>query len=280
MEKRMLPEYNDPPVVETVLGVQFEPLPRFKNAHLGAFWTHLGKGDWPTVSDAPLLDPQFERFDEKGRWEAIGVQIRLTQDPASRLQMKNQATDRMVQVQNGRLHFNWLGLGHSDLYPRYPNIRNGFTTTVQRFMEFVAQEDAGDFRPNQWEVTYVNHIVQETVWSTPADWEFFRPLAPIPIIENVAHGESFGGEWHFVIPDRRGRLHVHWQHGAKSLADSQELEVVRLTFTARGPVEQSDDTLSAILAGLDLGHETIVRSFEKLTSDAANEKWGLKHVND
>jgi hypothetical protein len=97
MELGPLPDYETPPVVETVLGVQFERLPGFKNGHLGAFWKSLPRGEWPTVSDAPPLEPQFERFEPSARW-VRGLHIQLTQDPTSRLQIKNQAGDRMIQI--------------------------------------------------------------------------------------------------------------------------------------------------------------------------------------
>jgi hypothetical protein len=61
------PSYLRPPVVETILGVQFKPLRGLQNAHLGAFWKTLGD-EWPTVADAPPLEPQFERFDAGGMW--------------------------------------------------------------------------------------------------------------------------------------------------------------------------------------------------------------------
>lgn len=57
-----LPEYGNPPVVETVVGVQFQSLSGFTNAHLGAFWQALGVQDWPTVQDVPPLPRQEERF--------------------------------------------------------------------------------------------------------------------------------------------------------------------------------------------------------------------------
>ena len=89
-----LPDYENPPVIETVLGVQFDRLAGFKNAHLGSFWKSLGDGGdatgetWPTVTDVPPLPVQFERFGEAGAW-AKGFQFQLTQDPSSRLQIKN-----------------------------------------------------------------------------------------------------------------------------------------------------------------------------------------------
>lgn len=277
--ERSLPDYRRPPVIETVLGVQFDRLAGFKNGHLGSFWKSLGdcsggtaNEDWPTVSDAPLLPTQFERFGEAGSW-AKGVHLRLTQDPSSRLQIKNAAGDRMIQLQNGRIHFNWLGEAGSQ-YPRYEDVREGFCWALDRFAGFLTHEKLGEFRPNQWELTYLNHIPKGTVWNTPADWAFFRPLGPVPTIDGLVQGESFDGEWHFVIPEQRGRLHVQWQHAKK------KEEIVVLTLTARGPPPESVADLPSIIAGLNLGRNTIVRSFRELMSDAANAYWGLKNAGD
>ncbi len=270
-----LPDYETPPVVETILGVQFELLPGFRNAHLGGFWKTLDTEEWPNVWDAPLLPPQFEQFAESFKW-VPGIQFQFTQNPTSRLQIKNRDGDRMIQLQNGRLHFNWLGQPGRE-YPRYERVREGFVCALEHLSTFLAQEKLGDFRPNQWEVTYLNHIPQGTVWNTPDDWTFFRPLALIPTIEGAIRGESFSGGWHFVIPDQIGRLHVEWQHAKKSEPEQQEIIV--LTFTARGPIEQSEDALQAVLAGVDLGRETIVRSFREFMNDTANNYWGLKNAD-
>lgn len=269
------PEYERPPVVETILGVQFDRLPGFRNAHLRAFWKTLDASEWPDISDAPLLRPQFEQFADGAKW-AKGVQVKVTQDPACRLQITNKNGDRMIQLQNSRLHFNWLGEGGSE-YPRYEaKVRDEFVWALQCFTDFVTSEQLGDFRPNQWEVTYLNHIPKGTVWNTPNDWGFFLPLHGVPTVEHVAQRESFSGAWHFLIPDERGRLHVQWQHTVKSEPEQQEMIV--LTLTARGPIDKGEDVLKGIRDGLDLGHKTIVRSFEKLMSDDANRYWGLKHA--
>jgi uncharacterized protein (TIGR04255 family) len=284
-----LPDYERPPVVETVLGVQFDRLPRLKNAHLGAFWKTLDRVEWPVVEDAPLLlewpvvadapplPPQFEQFDSVSGW-ARGVQVQLTQDPACRLQIKNGEDDRMIQVQNGRLHFNWLRKGGGS-YPRFTRVRSEFAPLLERFKQFLSDENLGEFRPNQWEVTYVNHIPQGTVWRTPADWGFFEPLAAVPTIKTVAEAESFGGQWHFVIPPQLGRLHIDWEHlESRQVSKEDVKKFIRITLTARGPV--GPDGVSTVLDGLDLGRATIVRSFRRLMSDDANRFWGLNHAGD
>ena len=274
-EKVPTPDYERPPVVETILGVQFDRLTNFKNAHLGGFWKTLDNAEWPVVLDASLLPTQFERFTDSAKWANSG-QFMLTQDPSCRLQIKSNSGDRMIQIQNGRLHFNWLKQT-GGVYPRYESVRENFVGTYKRFTDFVNREEVGDFRPNQWEVTYLNHIAKGTVWNTSNDWGFFRPVSAVPTVEGLVQGESFSGGWKFVIPEQRGRLHIQWQHARTS--DPEEQEMIVLTFTARGPLEDANGNIQAVLDGLDVGRETIVRSFKEFMTSTANEHWGLKNGN-
>lgn len=113
--------YARPPVVETVLGVQFDRVPALSNSHWGIFWKTLDQHEWPNVEDAAPLPNQIERFTDAARWGA-GLQIQLTDDPTSRYRIRNRLGDRMIQLQNTRLHLNWLGeLGGE--YPRYETMR-------------------------------------------------------------------------------------------------------------------------------------------------------------
>lgn len=274
-EKSALPDYGNPPVVETVVGVQFQPLSGFTNAHLGAFWQALGIAEWPTVQDVPPLPRQEERFTPEAQW-GKALRLQLTQNPASRLQIRNRDGNRTLQLQNGRMHLNWLGEG-GDRYPRYSQVRTEFDNLLTQLARFVDASQLGVLTPDQWEVTYVNKI-RQGLWQTPADWNFFRPLNGMPSIDGVIEPESFTGEWHFVIPGERGRLHIHWQHARES--DSDEDSHVLLTLTARGPIGNETEFNSSVLAGIDLGRETIVRSFQCLMSDPANKEWELKNASD
>lgn len=270
-----LPDYERPPVVETILGVQFAKIRGLTNAHLGAFWQYLGREDWPNAIDAPPVPAQFERFEKAPAWAGAGARLTLTQDLAVRIQLRNAQNNRMLQIQNGRLHLNWLGFG-GDAYPRYDNVRADFEALWMRFRDFSADLSEGELRPNQWEVTYLNHILRGSVWETPADWGFFRHLHGVETTELV-EPESFSGNWQFAIPNRRGRLHVQWQH-AQQPGNAEEL--IRLTMTARGPLPSAPSNDQTILDGLDLGRDTIVRFFRDSMSEEANQHWGLAHAGD
>jgi uncharacterized protein (TIGR04255 family) len=273
MKSDSLPNYDRPPVVEMVLGVQFNPLDLLTSAHLGAYWKALGS-DWSNTSDATPIESQIELFSETGTWRQVGMQLRLKQ-PGIRLRIKNRAGDRMLQLQNGRMHFNWLGES-GKLYPHFDTVFAEFWNQYDRFRCFLAGESLGEFSPNQWEITYVNHIPRGTVWNTPADWSFFQLLNNTPDVSSMVRFESFAGEWHFEIPERRGRIHIKWTHGSKDKTGSQEL--IALALTSRGPVAGPDEA-EALKVGLHLGRATIVKTFRDLMSEDANTYWGLHDGN-
>jgi uncharacterized protein (TIGR04255 family) len=258
-----------------MLAVQFEPLAGFRNAHLGVFWKSLGS-EWPEINDAPPIEPQFERFGAEG-WVTPGVQLRLLQNVPTRSLIQNSISDRMIQLQNGRLGYNWLGAAGGD-YPRYKTIRPEFLKLQDRLSRFLNDQPKplGELQPNQWEVTYVNHIPKGSVWNSLNDWSRVFRLPPFGLDQpEVLNLQSMACTWSSEIMPQRGRLHVQLQLGVQPGPDSNK-EVIALTLTGRGPIGQKG---MALEAGLDLGHETIVRAFRELTTDAAHEYWGLDHEN-
>lgn len=262
-----LVDFERPPVVETVLGVQFTPL-NLMNAHLGAFWKRLGAA-WPNVKDAPPLPPQFERFGEGVVWGSA-LLVQVCQESSSRIQIRNADGDKMIQAQRDRFHYNWLGHEGGE-YPRYKSVRAEFDKLLEEFRRFVREESLGHLQPNQWEVTYVNHLPKGTVWAKSSEWpELFRRLIVFPDKLASTQLESFGGEWHYRIEPQRGRLHVNLQHGRR-----KDTEVLVLTLTARGPVDERDPKGTSLDDGLNFGREAIVKAFKELTSEAAHEYWGV-----
>jgi len=139
--------FERPPVVETVLGVQFGKLPRFTNGHLGLFWKSLDT-NWTSASDAPPVQLVQEYFGTSSAWRELGARLTFTQEQGSRLKINNATKNRMVQIQNGRLHLNWLKQDDGE-YPRYKQIYPEFSGIWQRFRQFVHDADLGELKPNQ-----------------------------------------------------------------------------------------------------------------------------------
>jgi uncharacterized protein (TIGR04255 family) len=270
-----LPSFRKPPVVETVLGVQFDRLSGLTNAHLGGFWKHLRATDsedgrWDEVNDAPPIELTVERFEDGQSWARDAMTFRVSQDPSCRIQIRNARHNAMVQLQNGRLHYNWIGRGGQD-YSRYCVVRPAFDRVYRLFQGFLQDEKLGAVSPNQWEVTYVNHLPKGSVWHVPADWaKVFVGLPGAWAASSEVQLESLAASWHFEIPPRRGRLHVELKHA--KLIENEGREILQLTLTARGPV--NDET--TLVDGLDLGRRAVVLGFRDITSPEAHRHWELE----
>ena len=182
----------------------------------------------------------------------------------------------MIQVQNRRLHYNWVRQGGAE-YPRYEeNIRPEFDDMWKRFVAFLLDRGLDAPVPNQWEVTYVNHFPRNTVWSAPSDWSrpFRGSLAPLADMNGTILA-SVRAYWRYEIQPQRGRLHVEVTHGFVG-NEPPKNETLIVKLTARGPVNKERDADSAINEGLNLGHDTIVQGFRDMTSDEAHKYWGIQ----
>lgn len=271
-----LPSFEKPPVVETVLGAQFDEMRGLTNAHLGLFWARLRDrsrwtllaDDWNNAIDAPVIDPSYERFPAGSAWGPLGPKLKLSQNPASRLQIRNRTNTRMVQVQNGRVHLNWTGTGKQE-YVRFAKLLPEFRELFDGISQFAAEHALGAIVWNQWEITYVNHFVQGRDWQQPSDWAtLFKMLPGIPPVSFLAPLETFDAAWHFEIAPEIGRLHADLRH--VRVGTSSGPEAIQFSLTARGAA--SDPAM--VLDGLSKGRAAIVLAFAEITSESAQRKWG------
>jgi len=264
-------KFRKPPVVETVLSVQFKPLPGIGAGHLGVFWHQLG-GAWPNVADAPALEREFERFASDNIWEAGGLRFKLQSQVDARLQIQNATRDRMIQVQNGRFLFNWTGSGQS--YPSYESVRPEFDEYWDRFREFLSCQSTASLELDQWEVVYVNHIPKGDLWTSPNEIpRVLSFLGSTCLDPGSTEFEYATGEWRYEIPSQRGRLYVRL---GKTQKDG--IPNIVLTLTARGPIGKKKDGIS-LDEGLELGHQVIQKSFLRLTSEEAQRHWEPMHAS-
>lgn len=273
MPTEQLPTYDHPPVIETVLSAQFEPIQGFGVAQLGAFWTSLGQ-DWPHADNTMPLPIMKERFGDDIEWEMPQLQLKISEvrEPSLRFLIRNSSKTRLIQIQNGRLILNWTGESGGE-YPRYETLRAEFLKHLEQLTDFLQKHHLQIPIFNQWEVTYQNHVPKMSIWRNASDLSFFKPLGSLPTDVDGCELEDVNTALAFVIPDMKGRLHVSVRRGKRS----DSTEVVVLDFTARGPLLESEQPATErLLQGIDLGRETIVRSFRDLMSHEANCHWGLR----
>lgn len=253
------------PVRETILGVQFAPLPMLRSAHVGWFWTTL-KDEWPRTNDVPALPSQYEVFGQDSPSDAPKISFRSAVG-TERVQFIHRDDDQVLQIQNSRLILNWRK--RDGQYPRFAQRLAAFRSLVDQFQSFLAQCHLGGIRPNQWEITYINQIPRGELWETPRDWHRILPglIPPWQGFQNVGV-ETFEMEWHHEIEPRLGRLHVALSKGS----NEESSDVLLWTQTARGAVVE----FSELEAGLACGHAAIVQSFLHTSSEQARAYWSRK----
>jgi uncharacterized protein (TIGR04255 family) len=265
-----LPDFDKPPIVETVLSVQFDPLPLLKTAHLGLLWDEY-RSTFPRSEDRPPLEPIMEQFPESAP-SRIGLKFQAIENfPVPRIWFTNAQGTEMIQVQNDRFIKNWRKEGEGDQYPHYDEtIRPNFDRDYAIFRAFLDKNRLGTAHVNQCEVTYVNHILAGQGWERYADVEkiftFWRSpdlVPPGPVEDLRVHAR-------FIIPGKDGqpigRLHVDAQPAVRP---SDNLPMYVLHLTARGQTGEGVDFF-------DIGREWIVTTFKRLTTSSMHKIWRMK----
>jgi uncharacterized protein (TIGR04255 family) len=265
-----LADFYNPPVVETVLSVQFERLSAMRMVHLGLFWQRV-KSRFSQTEERTALTPTIERFPDP-QVNSGRVRFEATEIPElPRLWLLNPAGTEMIQIQNDRFIKNWRKQGETDPYPHYePVIKPAFDNDFRDFQSFLAEEQLGVVRVNQCEVTYVNHIVSGDGWQEFGQIDrlftfWSQPPAVIP-----GRVEDLSVHLRFPIVDEAagpiGRLHIDIQPALR-VSDNRAMYVMNLT--ARGQ-------LGGGIEFFDVGRRWIVKSFEELTTEHMHKIWRKK----
>lgn len=264
-----LPDYKNPPVIEVVYGMQFEPL-GLQCPTVGLFWQTV-RQDYPSFVENPPLVPIIEKFDLDKRTEPrIELTARL---PLPRLWFVDRAENWLIQLQDDRFLYNWKKVKDRDAYPRYEFVSRKFFEAWDRFQAFCQSEGLPLPSVNQLELTYINHIrvadvqtyVEEASSIFPdMRWRENHEFLPSP--------EALAWKTSFLFPDRQGRLHISMRHAIRR---KDQKPVLLLELTARGmPAIKERGSLRGWFA---MAREWIVRGFADLTDkQVQKEQWGRK----
>jgi uncharacterized protein (TIGR04255 family) len=273
-DETVLPDFAHPPVVEVVLGMQFEPLADLKMRHFGLLWRELFSR-YPQTEDLPPLQQAVERFGA-GPQVSDGPKIELSESmPLPRCWYINDPGTQLVQVQRDRFVCNWKKQAREDEYPRYENIRDTFRREAEVFATFVERQSLGEINPNQCEVTYVNLIEPGPNWSDPGELgqvlTVFDPRYSEPFLPEIEHAEI---GLRYVIPgpgpeDPVGRLRVNIRPVFRS---HDGVPLFRLQMMARG--QPLGEGLDGVVSFFNLGREWIVRGFAAITETEMHRVWG------
>jgi len=267
---RTLPDYKAPPISEVAIGVQVEPIERLVAPFLGLFWREI-RTQYPDVDVQPPLQPQVEVFGESTESERPSVSV-LDKLPTPRCWFVSKDETELVQLQGDRLIHNWRKRRDGDIYPRYQKLRDAFARELALLEAFIEDEKLGQFTPNQCEVSYINHILCDSLEEQgQLDRIFSLWKLPVGGFLPPAEGAQFAAR--FLMKDESGgplgRVHVLAQ---PALRRTDRKPMVSLTLVARGRPEGAGR--DGVLRFLDLGREWIVRTFDEITTPAMHRTWG------
>jgi uncharacterized protein (TIGR04255 family) len=263
-----LPEYENPPVSEVALSVEFQPLAGWHGPHAGLYWGQINK-EYPRTEVQVPLPSQIERFDQPS-WQAPAIHVEMVSPDIARVWFLAEPPTWIIQVQRNRFILNWRKVKGDEIYPRYEKeVRPRFEKEWSRFQRFVAEHSLGPIDILQCEITYVNDILRGEGWNNFAEsvsllahWIPRGTTGFLPPLETFAIAGSVR------LPQDAGRLHFGTQHAIRQI---DQREVVQLRLTARGLPASSAD--SDLLRWMDIGREWVVRAFTDITSSKAQELW-------
>ena len=267
-----LPEFDNPPVVEVALSVQFAKLDSLGVPQLGYVWQSF-KDRFPETEEQPPLEAVFEQFGPKpgGR---VGVRLELSMvPPRPRIWLLNEGGAELVQVQQDRFVRNWRKREDAEEYPRYKSLRELFRTDFDTFCRLVEREKWGAVEPNQCEVTYVNVIPTGEGWQDHGELDKVLTVVSANYSDDhLSKPEEASVKLQFVLRDDKdepvGRLHIA-ANPVMRVTDDQA--ALRLSLTARG--KPQGDGIEGVMGFLDRGHEAIVRGFASITTTEMHKIW-------
>lgn len=263
--------FKNAPVIETVLSIQFAPIPNFSLPHFGLYWKEI-RNEFRDCQVKPPILHLVEEFGPGPVQRPPSFNLELSSERAIRYWFIEEKGNSFLQLQQDRLLYNWQKVNPDDKYPRYQEIRSKFFEEWRRFCAFLENEKLSQPEVDQCEVTYVNHI--EYTAGTESCGELNKVVAYWSGRSSgsfLPEPEKVNINVRYLMPENRGRLYISLQPVIRT---RDAMEVLQLNLTSRGAPASSKT--EEIFDWLDLGREWIVQGFTDFTTETMHDLWGLE----
>ncbi len=270
-----LPEFDNPPLAEVALSVQFEPLLNLSTPLMGLLWLEF-RERFPKTEEKPPLETVVERLGARGTGQPIPIKLFDT-PPSRRIWFVDKSERELIQIQQDRFIHNWRKVKSDDEYPRYDlHIRKSFLENLTLFVDFIKKENLGELVPNQCEVTYVNHIYLDNEESYKDLGKYFVGWNKQYSSSSLLDVEDISLKTRHIIKQGDnfvGRLHLSIDSAVSNKDDSS---MYVITLTSRG--KPNSTSIDSIMDFIDKGRKHIVKHFDSCTTSHAHKIWGKNHV--
>jgi uncharacterized protein (TIGR04255 family) len=262
-----LPAYDNPPVNEVVLGVQFATPKNYQQIYAGEVWG-LFKNEFPKVKELEPLQPVFETFGLPQRARInLGIVTGARHD---RYWFLSESEDHLIQFQNDRFLHNWRKVGEGkNPYPRFDEIVTGYEKEIKKLEDFfVSHPDLGTepLDINQCELTYINHIrlMREGKGSRVDHWLSLASLNKIEL-------DDFSLAYRKAIKADDNKPYARLICEISTGFNKKEESIIVMNLTIRGTPK--DQNIQSALQFLKEAREEIVTCFDTITTKFAHEQW-------
>lgn len=259
---RTLPDFENPPAIETALAVRFAPIAGWNAFHYGLLLQEF-QDDYPVQELRPPIGNSVLQF-SAGDVDFSGLPVRCW--------FINGQSTELIQVQNDCFIRNWRKTEDSPDYLHYEFIRPRFHRDWSKFKTFL--QKSGLPVPDVWqcEVSYINQFVRGREWQDFSDMGVLYPIWLSGNRSSLLHRVQMATfAISYMMPNDLGTLQFVSQPGIRK---EDGAEIIHLTVTALGRPVSSDD--SEVFKWLDAGREAVVQGFTDFTSEKAHSIWGKK----
>ena len=264
-------EFARPPIDEVVLSVHFQYLNGLLSPHFGEIWQAFKNDQFVQIIEQPPVPPVIETFPNPPIGEA---QLNFSSVPdLPRIWFIQENNNRILQVQRDRFTFNWRKIAGGEKYPGFSSIFESFEKFYNRFCETITSLGVGLVKPLQYELTYIDQLIEGEGWQT---------LDDLAHIYNIFLGyqesssfwsgiESMNLRTSFPVVDLHGRLHFGISNRVKVPEQKRTLQT---DFIARGFPKNPGYSMEA---WFELAHDHISDKFVSVFTENIQESiWGRK----
>lgn len=259
-------DFENPPVSEVVCGIAFTKLEDFTSPYMGLFWSTV-RDEFPVAEVKPPLPPP-------------GSEFKFTlpdTPPPPRYFLRSSEGNELLQLQENRFLYNWLGTQSNPKYPRYKTVIKRFHKLRKKFEKFLQDHDLHQMAIRELRLTYVNHIMEGEGWNNLAD--VGKVFPNFRLKQRGRRYLRVPTDWNFMtlfpVKDQNSRLQVTIRNGTKKTAEDVEQRLYVLDLTVIGDVV--DPSQGELQRWFDMAREAIDLSFLDLTSSKIqSEIWKVR----
>jgi uncharacterized protein (TIGR04255 family) len=250
--------FKNPPIVEVICGIQFD-CSKFNFAMVDRFYNKV-KDTYPTCAENMPLPFTYDK-------------LSLSAPPAARNKpifvryfFINESNTKLIQLQDGRLLFNWRkNEGADTTYPKFDAVYQEFLLHMKAFFEIVSDANA-EFSQTQLELTYLDHILfsdfDNKSWALPKIFTFF---AKNPLGTDI---DDSNFSIQLPIENLSGHLQMV---GRSGIRNTDKKAVFILETTVRGNTNKSVITIDSWFGK---AHSAVYQAFNDSITEDAKKVWG------